>query len=58
VPVEVLGVTSARGVAATWNSTCALLSDGHVECWGRDDAGELGDDGSKNADIPGEVLEG
>lgn len=43
VPVEVVGVTSASEVTQTENHACALLTDGHVECWGSNAYGQLGD---------------
>ncbi|HTY95727.1 MAG TPA: hypothetical protein VMB91_01715 [Solirubrobacteraceae bacterium] len=47
-PVEVLGITEATQVAqqaelAGEGSACALLSSGHVECWGPNADGQLGD---------------
>jgi alpha-tubulin suppressor-like RCC1 family protein len=42
-PVEVSGVTDATQVTAGGAFTCAVLSTGHVECWGVNEYGELGD---------------
>jgi Regulator of chromosome condensation (RCC1) repeat len=44
-PVEVSGITDATQVSAGAGQTCALLSTGHVECWGANGNGELGDGG-------------
>jgi alpha-tubulin suppressor-like RCC1 family protein len=41
VPVLDLGQAVLR-VAAGANHNCALLADGSVRCWGRNDAGQLG----------------
>lgn len=41
-PLSVSGITNAIAVAAGDDYTCALLADGHVECWGRSDRGQLG----------------
>ena len=42
-PVEVQGLTSATQVAAGNEVSCALLTGGHVECWGWNGWGRLGD---------------
>ncbi len=34
-PVTVIGITTAVGVSAAASYTCALLSDGTVQCWGQ-----------------------
>ena len=41
-PVAV-GAGFATAVTAGDLHDCALLTDGHVECWGQDGAGQLGD---------------
>jgi alpha-tubulin suppressor-like RCC1 family protein len=41
-PVAVSGLMGVVALAAGWEHTCALLSDGTVECWGLNAAGELG----------------
>jgi alpha-tubulin suppressor-like RCC1 family protein len=41
-PVAVTGVTNATQVAAGDQHSCALLSSGHVDCWGRNYDGQLG----------------
>jgi alpha-tubulin suppressor-like RCC1 family protein len=43
VPVQVMGITDAIGVATGGNDACALLSGGQVDCWGYNGDGELGD---------------
>jgi alpha-tubulin suppressor-like RCC1 family protein len=43
VPTHVQGISSdAIEVAAGWWTTCAMLSDGSVRCWGRNREGQLG----------------
>ncbi len=54
-PVEVEGVTDATEVAAGAYHSCAVLTTGHVDCWGSDGVGELGDDGPWS-DVPRKVL--
>jgi alpha-tubulin suppressor-like RCC1 family protein len=54
-PVEVLGLTEAVQVAAGLYQACALLADGHVECWGRGESGELGNGHKVNSSTPVEV---
>ena len=41
-PTPVPGVTGAVGIAAGWDHTCALLSDGTTTCWGQNASHELG----------------
>jgi alpha-tubulin suppressor-like RCC1 family protein len=36
-------LTNVRQVAVGWSHSCALMLDGTVQCWGRNDLGELGD---------------
>jgi alpha-tubulin suppressor-like RCC1 family protein len=42
VPVSVSGIVSASQVAAGQFHTCALLLNGNIMCWGRNDDGQLG----------------
>ena len=36
-PVQVSGITTATAIGAAEDRTCALLANGTVKCWGRDD---------------------
>jgi alpha-tubulin suppressor-like RCC1 family protein len=42
VPITVVGLSNAIAIAAGDEHTCALLSNGSIKCWGRNDWGELG----------------
>ncbi len=53
-PVRVAGLgAAAKGLAAGINHTCALLADGSVACWGRNQSGQLGI--SPSAEVSGPV---
>jgi alpha-tubulin suppressor-like RCC1 family protein len=41
-PVPVSGLSNAMAIAAGGAHTCAVLSDGRVQCWGANDIGQLG----------------
>jgi alpha-tubulin suppressor-like RCC1 family protein len=55
MPVEVPGVTNATEVASGGYHFCALLSGGHVDCWGSNSGGQLGDGTDLASDTPVEV---
>ncbi len=52
VPVDVLGVTNARTVAAGGLHSCVLEFGGDVTCWGRGDSGQLGNGSTANSSTP------
>jgi alpha-tubulin suppressor-like RCC1 family protein len=55
-PVEAAGITSAAAIGAGNLHACAVLTDGHVDCWGDDEQGELGNgSASHSSDTPVEV---
>jgi alpha-tubulin suppressor-like RCC1 family protein len=47
-PVTVSGITTATQVASGSETTCALLQDTTVRCWGRGDYGTRGDGSTTN----------
>ena len=54
-PGEVWDISGAAQVAAGSEQTCAVLTSSHVECWGRNEQGQLGNGSTLGADIPVEV---
>ncbi len=52
VPVAVRKITNAATVNAGNYSFCSLLSTGHVDCWGYNGYGELGNGSTTNSDVP------
>jgi alpha-tubulin suppressor-like RCC1 family protein len=55
LPVAASGLSEVTAVAAgEWHSL-ALLSNGTVEAWGENEAGELGDGTTTNKDVPVQV---
>jgi alpha-tubulin suppressor-like RCC1 family protein len=55
VPLEVHAISTAIHVSAGGYHTCAVLSGGHVECWGNNSNGQLGNGGAWTT-LPSEVL--
>jgi alpha-tubulin suppressor-like RCC1 family protein len=54
VPVAVTGITDAKAVAGdpASASNCALLSTGHMKCWGAGGDGQLGNGTTSNSEVP------
>jgi alpha-tubulin suppressor-like RCC1 family protein len=54
VPIAVLGISDAKAVASDTygNSFCAVLSTGHMECWGNNGDGQLGNGTTTSSDVP------
>jgi alpha-tubulin suppressor-like RCC1 family protein len=55
-PVPVSGIANAVTVAAGDLSTCAVLADGSVECWGWNLDGQLGNRSTSNSVVPVAVM--
>ncbi len=46
----------ATAVSVGWHTTCAILDDGHIKCWGMNNTGQLGQgDFDDRGDEPGEM---
>jgi alpha-tubulin suppressor-like RCC1 family protein len=56
VPVAVRVITTAAAVIGGYYDFCAQLSTGHVDCWGYDGDGELGNGTTTDSDVPVAVL--
>ena len=54
IPVDVTGLTSSVTViaAGNGNSTCALLADKTVRCWGMNFDGQLGNGTTEHSNVP------
>jgi alpha-tubulin suppressor-like RCC1 family protein len=57
VPVAVPGITDAKAVAgdSDGGSFCAVLSTGHLKCWGYNGYGELGNGNTTSFTVPQSV---
>ena len=51
-PVTVTGITTAIAIEAGIFHTCALLADGTLRCWGRNDEGRLGNGTTADSSTP------
>jgi alpha-tubulin suppressor-like RCC1 family protein len=53
VPVAAVGISTATAVTGgEYGLFCAVLSTGHVDCWGYNYYGQLGDGSTKYSDVP------
>jgi alpha-tubulin suppressor-like RCC1 family protein len=54
VPVATVGISTATAIAADSDggTYCARLSTGHVDCWGYNSNGELGNGSTTSSDVP------
>ncbi|MBI9001108.1 hypothetical protein M0E87_11890 [Corynebacterium sp. CCM 9185] len=52
-PVTITGLSGpATAVSAGGGHTCVLINDGSVQCWGRNDEGQLGDGTTRDSTKP------
>ena len=51
-PVKVSGITSATHIAAGGYHSCAIMTDGSVQCWGWNYYGQLGDGSTSHGFTP------
>jgi len=52
IPVTASGVSGAVDIATGWETSCALLSDYSVKCWGGNTTGSFGDGTIENTSTP------
>lgn len=53
IPVQVMGLSLAvEDIAVGGNNTCAVLTNGEIECWGTNGDGQLGDDTPPSSGSP------
>lgn len=51
-PIRVSGLPPTKRIAAGGETTCALVADDSVRCWGRNDKGQLGNGGTTDSALP------
>ena len=57
VPVVVSGLSSGvASLSAGYEHTCVVTTAGDVECWGRNDNGELGNNTTTQSNVPVSVV--
>jgi alpha-tubulin suppressor-like RCC1 family protein len=52
LPTAVTGISTATDVAINSDHACAVLSNGSVRCWGRNDSGQLGNGATTDSFTP------
>jgi alpha-tubulin suppressor-like RCC1 family protein len=54
--LDLSSITTATSVTAGGDHACARLINGHVDCWGKNNSGELGDGTTADTDVPAPVI--
>jgi alpha-tubulin suppressor-like RCC1 family protein len=54
-PVTVTGLSGVLAISAGMEHTCALMSDGTLQCWGGNFIGQLGNGVNINSAVPVQV---
>lgn len=57
VPFEVIGLTGVKALTAGAQTTCALLADRTVRCWGSNSTGSLGNGTWVSTAVPRDVVD-
>lgn len=51
-PVHVAGITDAKSLSVRTFHTCVVIKDGTINCWGRNNFGQLGNGTTEDSSIP------
>jgi alpha-tubulin suppressor-like RCC1 family protein len=57
-PEQVTGIATATAISMEGDTGCALLSNGDVQCWGRNAEGQVGDGTNNQSNLPQTVISG